>query len=222
MIDAVRAALRQLEGAGPPDPFPEVLVPMSSRPAATAPPRINPIPPRAIVAIVTTALASPVVQLQDAGRLPPRTARRAGIARQSCARPVGGARLLVGDGCRRPDPRSVRQPGSPPAVGERRHVYRDRRRRPEPVRRRPGARSTFAGGKITDVKALQLPFDRRRSAADQPVRRAVSCASEALQAQSAQIDLISGATTRATRTPNRSVGDRQSPRLRDGHDEPSG
>ena len=52
---------------------------------------------------------------------------------------------------------------------------------------------TFSGGKITDVKALQLPFDRRRSAEIsqfvEPYLR-----SEALQAQSAQIDLISGAT----------------------------
>jgi uncharacterized protein with FMN-binding domain len=50
-----------------------------------------------------------------------------------------------------------------------------------------------SGGKITDVKALKLPFDRRRSneisqyAA--PILR-----SEALQAQSAQIDTVSGAT----------------------------
>ena len=52
---------------------------------------------------------------------------------------------------------------------------------------------TFSGGKITDVKALQLPFDRQRSAEIsqfvEPYLR-----SEALQAQSAQIDLISGAT----------------------------
>ncbi len=52
---------------------------------------------------------------------------------------------------------------------------------------------TLSGKKITDVKALQLPFDRARSAAIsnfvEPYLR-----SEALQAQSAQIDLISGAT----------------------------
>jgi uncharacterized protein with FMN-binding domain len=52
---------------------------------------------------------------------------------------------------------------------------------------------TFSDGKITDVKALQLPFDRRRSAEIsqyvEPYLR-----SEALQAQSPQIDLISGAT----------------------------
>lgn len=52
---------------------------------------------------------------------------------------------------------------------------------------------TISGGKIVDVQALQLPFDRRRSQAISqfvaPVLR-----QEALAAQSAQIDLISGAT----------------------------
>jgi len=48
-------------------------------------------------------------------------------------------------------------------------------------------------GRITDVKALQLPFDRRRSNEisqySEPILH-----DEALQAQSAQIDTISGAT----------------------------
>jgi uncharacterized protein with FMN-binding domain len=52
---------------------------------------------------------------------------------------------------------------------------------------------TVSGGKITDVQALQLPSDRQRSAEISqyvaPILR-----SEALQAQSAQISLISGAT----------------------------
>ena len=52
---------------------------------------------------------------------------------------------------------------------------------------------TIAGGKISDVTALQLPSDRQRSAQIsgivEPMLR-----SEALTAQSAQIDLISGAT----------------------------
>jgi len=52
---------------------------------------------------------------------------------------------------------------------------------------------TFSGAKIVDVRALQLPFDRARSAQIsnivEPYLR-----SEALQAQSAHIDLISGAT----------------------------
>ena len=52
---------------------------------------------------------------------------------------------------------------------------------------------TISGGKITDVSALQLPSDRQRSAAiaaySAPILR-----SEALSAQSAQIDIVSGAT----------------------------
>jgi hypothetical protein len=50
-----------------------------------------------------------------------------------------------------------------------------------------------SGGKITDVKALKLPFDRRRSNEisqyAEPILRG-----EALQAQSARIDTVSGAT----------------------------
>jgi uncharacterized protein with FMN-binding domain len=54
-------------------------------------------------------------------------------------------------------------------------------------------RVTLRGSAITDVTALQLPFDRDRSAyisqqAGPYLRQ------EALQAQSAQIDLVSGAT----------------------------
>lgn len=48
-------------------------------------------------------------------------------------------------------------------------------------------------GRMTDVKALQLPFDRRRSNEisqySEPILH-----DEALQAQSAQIDTVSGAT----------------------------
>ena len=50
-----------------------------------------------------------------------------------------------------------------------------------------------SGGKITDIRALRLPFDRRRSNEisqySEPILR-----SEALRAQSAQIDTVSGAT----------------------------
>ena len=52
---------------------------------------------------------------------------------------------------------------------------------------------TIAGGKITDVTALQLPSDRQRSAEISGIVGPM-LQSEALTAQSAQIDLISGAT----------------------------
>ena len=52
---------------------------------------------------------------------------------------------------------------------------------------------TIASGKVTTITALQLPFDRSRSAEisqyAEPILR-----SEALKAQNAQIDLVSGAT----------------------------
>jgi uncharacterized protein with FMN-binding domain len=52
---------------------------------------------------------------------------------------------------------------------------------------------TIAGGKVTSVSALELPSDHPRSAAiseyAEPILR-----TEVLQAQSAQIDLVSGAT----------------------------
>ena len=48
-------------------------------------------------------------------------------------------------------------------------------------------------GKVTDVKALQLPFDRRRSNEISQYCEPI-LHDEALQAQSAQIDTVSGAT----------------------------
>jgi len=52
---------------------------------------------------------------------------------------------------------------------------------------------TISGGKITDVKALQLPFDRQRSAYISQVAGPL-LRTEVLQVQSASIDIISGAT----------------------------
>lgn len=54
-------------------------------------------------------------------------------------------------------------------------------------------RVIIGNGKITDVQPLQLPFDRRRS---QEISQAAAplLHDEVLQAQSAQIDLLSGAT----------------------------
>jgi uncharacterized protein with FMN-binding domain len=54
-------------------------------------------------------------------------------------------------------------------------------------------RIVVSGGRVTDVKALQLPSDRARSAEisqySEPVLR-----SEVIQAQSANVDIVSGAT----------------------------
>ena len=70
-------------------------------------------------------------------------------------------------------------------------------------------RLIVSGSKIVDVQALQLPNDRRRSAQisqfSEPILH-----SEALQAQSAQIDTVSGATytSRAYRASLQSALDR--------------
>ncbi len=52
---------------------------------------------------------------------------------------------------------------------------------------------TIQGGKIVDVAPLQLPFDRQRSAYISQVAGPM-LRTEVLQAQSANIDIISGAT----------------------------
>ena len=52
---------------------------------------------------------------------------------------------------------------------------------------------TISGGKITDVQAVQMPFDRPRSAEISQYAGPM-LHDEALQAQTAQIDSISGAT----------------------------
>jgi uncharacterized protein with FMN-binding domain len=50
-----------------------------------------------------------------------------------------------------------------------------------------------SGGRITDVVAVELPSDRRRSAEISSYAAPI-LHDEALQAQSAQIDIVSGAT----------------------------
>jgi uncharacterized protein with FMN-binding domain len=52
---------------------------------------------------------------------------------------------------------------------------------------------TISGGRITNVQAVQLPFDRQRSA-EISQYAAPLLHDEVLQAQSAQIDSLSGAT----------------------------
>jgi uncharacterized protein with FMN-binding domain len=162
---------------------------MSSRRAATAP-RINPIPPRAIVAIVTTALGLILLfSFRTPDTVPPRTA--GGPASQVAIVP-GQSERPASSGTTGPAPTAVGgslAPRPSPNGGALTTTGDDAPNQFGDVQ----VQVTFAGGRITDVKALQLPFDRRRSAEIsqyvEPYLR-----SEALQAQSAQIDLISGAT----------------------------
>jgi uncharacterized protein with FMN-binding domain len=168
---------------------------MSSRRATADSRRINPIPPRALVAIVTTALGLVLLfSFRTPDSAPLRTAgatatQVAAVPGQS-ARPgpssetLGPSRVAVGAS---PTPVASTNGGTITKTGD-------------DVPNQFGdvqVQVTFTNGKITDVKALQLPFDRRRSAEIsqyvEPYLR-----SEALQAQSAQIDLISGATYTST------------------------
>jgi len=164
---------------------------MSSRHGPAASSRINPIPPRAIVAIVTTALGLILLfSFRTPDSVGPRTpgaaASQVAIVPGQSARPrasVGSAGPSPAPIAASPAPRASANGGALTTTGD-------------DVPNQFGdvqVQVTFASGKITDVKALQLPFDRRRSAEIsqyvEPYLR-----SEALQAQSAQIDLISGAT----------------------------
>ena len=103
------------------------------------------------------------------------------------------------------------------------HTTRTLRRRPvrQPVRHRPGAGHVDRGTRSPAVTPLQMPNDHQRSprSARKPSR---SCCQEALQAQSAQIDIIGGARrtrARATRSRCRAALDKAGmpgPRLGDG------
>ncbi len=155
----------------------------------TAPrkPALNPIPPRGVVTVAATALGLALLfSFKTPEQAPPRSA---------------GAPPSLAPDAPTPASRSA-SPASSGLIG---------RASPAPVPSGNDATVTvtgddvpnqfgdvqvkvsFASGRITDVQALQLPFDRARSA---EISRTVEpyLREEALQAQSAQIDLISGAT----------------------------
>lgn len=155
---------------------------MRSR-AAPVPPRLDPIPPRGLVALAATALGLVLLfSFRTPDTAPLRTAgapATLGVAAPSHSARPGSSSAGGGGGTPTPAGNS----GSLTVTGD-------------DVPNQFGdvqVQVTFSSGKITDVKAIQLPFDRRRSAEisqfAEPYLR-----SEALQAQSAQIDLISGAT----------------------------
>jgi uncharacterized protein with FMN-binding domain len=163
------------------------------RSPSPAPP--NPIPRRAVVAIVATALGLVLLfSFKTPDSLPIRAAGAPASlgdvapgpsARPSPASGSGGASSTPGStgSATGSTPKPTANSGTITVTGD-------------DVPNQFGdvqVQVTFSDGKITDVKALQLPYDRRRSAEIsqyvEPYLR-----SEALQAQSAQIDLISGAT----------------------------
>ncbi len=147
------------------------------------------MPKRGVIALASTALA--VVLLLNF-KTPSETALRPAAADSAA---IGQPRVPTAQATPAPaagglDPGGV-SPTAPPAAG-----YADGQFTGQVVETRFGpvqVRVTISGGHLSDVQALQLPTDHMRSAEISqyaaPILR-----SEALQAQSAQIDLLSGAT----------------------------
>ena len=153
----------------------------SRSPAPTS--RLNPIPPRAAVVLVVTALGLVLLfTFKTPDSVPIRNAGGpASIG--NAAGPSGGPGPTSIPGRVGSTPRPTANGGTITVTGD-------------DVPNQFGdvqVQATFSNGKLTDVKAIQLPFDRRRSAEIsqfvEPLLR-----TEALQAQSAAIDLVSGAT----------------------------
>jgi uncharacterized protein with FMN-binding domain len=154
------------------------------------------MPKRALIALATTALALVLLfsfktpdaptRVAGIGTDPPAaTSRPAGVtpAPTQPANGQGG----TGTGKPSPTPGSTKAPGGALANGTVTGPEVDTRYGPVQVQ------ITIAQGKVTDIAAMELPSDRSRSAEisqyAEPILR-----SEALQAQNAQIDLVSGAT----------------------------
>jgi uncharacterized protein with FMN-binding domain len=137
------------------------------------------IPTRAAVAIVTTALAVVLLfSFKTPAQARPRTP--AADVSQATATPSPS-----------PSDSSVPSPSPSASAGFKDGVYTG-----QDVFTQFGdvqVKVTISGGRITDVQAVQLPFDRPRSAEISQFA-APQLHDEVLQAQSAQIDLLSGAT----------------------------
>ncbi|HEY8870390.1 MAG TPA: FMN-binding protein [Candidatus Limnocylindrales bacterium] len=149
--------------------------------------RLTPIPTRAVVAIAGTALG---LILLFSFKTPDQAPHRLAGA----AAPAASAGPIAASG-----PGATSAPGAaaaPTAAPKATTVTGTKTVIGDDVPNQFGdvqVQVTFSGRKITDVKALQLPSDRARSAQISNFA-APYLRTEALQAQSAQIDLISGAT----------------------------
>jgi uncharacterized protein with FMN-binding domain len=140
------------------------------------------MPTRAAVAIVATAIA---VVLLFSFKTPALARPHTPAADVSTASPTPSASPAPsGSGAPTPTP----SPAGP--------TYRDGQYTGQDFPNQFGdtqVKVTISGGRITDVQALQLPYDRRRSL-EISQYAAPQLHDEVLQAQSAQIDSLSGAT----------------------------
>jgi uncharacterized protein with FMN-binding domain len=140
------------------------------------------MPTRAAVAIVATAIA---VVLLFSFKTPAQARPRTPAADVSQASPTPSASPSPSDSSA---PTPTPTPSGP--------TYKDGQYTGQDFQNQFGdtqVKVTISGGKITDVQALQLPFDRQRSA-EISQYASPQLHDEVLQAQSAQINSLSGAT----------------------------
>ncbi|HEV3461959.1 MAG TPA: FMN-binding protein [Candidatus Dormibacteraeota bacterium] len=140
------------------------------------------MPTRAAVAIVATAIA---VVLLFSFKTPAQARPKTPAADVSQASPTPSASPSVSDSSA---PTPTPSPTGP--------TYKDGQYTGQDFPNQFGdtqVKITIAGGRITDVQAVQLPFDRPRSA-EISQYASPRLHDEVLQAQSAQIDSLSGAT----------------------------
>jgi uncharacterized protein with FMN-binding domain len=140
------------------------------------------VPTRAAVAIVATAIA---VALLFSFKTPAQARPRIPAADVSQASPTPTASATPSDS-------SVPTPTPSPSGP----TYKDGQYTGQDFPNQFGdtqVKVTISGGRITDVQAVQLPFDRQRSA-EISQYASPRLHDEVLQAQSAQIDSLSGAT----------------------------
>jgi uncharacterized protein with FMN-binding domain len=140
------------------------------------------MPTRAAVAIVATAIA---VVLLFSFKTPAQARPKTAAADVSQASPTPSASPSVSDSSA---PTPTPSPTGP--------TYKDGQYTGQDFPNQFGdtqVKVTIAGGRITDVQAVQLPFDRPRSA-EISQYASPRLHDEVLQAQSAQIDSLSGAT----------------------------
>ena len=144
------------------------------------------MPTRAAVAIVATALT---VVLLFSFKTPAQARPRIPAADVSQASPTPTASATPSDSSApTPTPTPTPSPTGP--------TYKDGQYTGQDFPNQFGdtqVKVTIAGGRITDVQAVQLPFDRPRSA-EISQYASPRLHDEVLQAQSAQIDSLSGAT----------------------------
>jgi len=146
------------------------------------------MPTRAAVAIVGTAIA---VVLLFSFKTPALARPRTPAADVSQASPTPGSSPTPSASPTPSDPSAP--PPTPSPAGP---TYKDGQYTGQDFQNQFGdtqVKVTVSGGRITEVQALQLPYDRQRSA-EISQYAAPQLHDEVLQAQSAQIDSLSGAT----------------------------